>query len=425
MTSRDMAHDTARLGLVAMVLGVAGCSIGTRPVAKMTTDPFLNTEPPEIAAAERAPLAAPKLRAAARPKSAVQQTGSEIETISAARPIDEAIERVGGEIRLPDDSVCPCPCPGPNGEVSACAPAMPYPDEYLCDGGDRDLPISYSDDKMQGLETEDAAVEYRDDLGQRHVKPTTRVCVYAPRFASISSISEPIEDVGGGRPVQAVAALVGIGLDNREGTFAHHQRDATERLVTRDRGSDVTNDATAEAVEQPLPPQGHVHTAVIAQEFSFLRTGQVQQADEARLAASITAAIVLSRDQNPVITAKSEQGMELRSTFMQRELVGQENKGHREIRVVKLADKKIAVPGDIVTFTIRYDNIGDREIRDVVIIDNLTPRFEYVDDSAESEAAGRLEVEDNGEGSVILRWVLGEPVAGRKGGVVSFRALVR
>jgi len=53
---------------------------------------------------------------------------------------------------------------------------------------------------------------------------------------------------------------------------------------------------------------------------------------------------------------------------------------------VKLADKQIAKPGDIVTFTIRYDNIGDREVHDVVIIDNLTPRLEYIEDSAECDA---------------------------------------
>lgn len=446
MTNRPRAQHVAGWALAAL-LTAGGCSTGPRSVAKTTSDPFLSPEAPAIAKSDRSPRVASKARSAARPPSHVQQAGgenetpssqvgvsfanssrvasNETETAQAARPIEDAIERVGGEMRLPDDLICPCP--GPIGEVSSCPSANEYPDEYLCDGGDRDLPISYDGDDMQGLETEDAAVEYRDDLDKRHVKPTSKVCIYAPRFASISSISEPIEDVGGGRPVQAVAAQVGIELANRQGSFAQHQRDATERLVTRERGSGMTSETAAEAVDKPLAPQGHVHTAVIAQEFSFLRTGQVQQADEARLAASITAAIVLSRDQNPVIAAKSEQGIELRSTFMQRELVGQENRnnGHGKIRVVKLADKKIALPGDIVTFTIRYDNIGDREVHDVVIIDNLTPRLEFVEGSATCDAAGHLDVEDNGEGSAILRWVLDEPVPGGKGGVVSFRALVR
>ncbi len=439
-----MNHNTSkqafRWALSAVVLTACGCnSAARRPVTKTTPDPFLNDNAPAIAAADQSGRVVIRQHAVAKPPGPVQQAGAESKTsgpvqqagseyeatnrTAGTASVDGAITRIGGEMRLPDNPNCPCPVI----DESPCASAKDYPDEYLCDGGDRDLPISYREDEMQGLETEDAAVEYRDDLNKRHVKPTNKVCIYAPRFASVSSISEPIEDVGGGRPVQAIAAQAGVGLANREGTFAQHQRDATERLVTRQRGSGVTTDASTEAVEQPIAPHGHAHTAAIAQEFSFLRTGQVKQADEARLAASITAALALSRNQNPVITAKSEQGIELRNTFLQRELVGQENRnnGHGMIRVVKLVDQKLAVPGDVVTFTIRYDNVGDREVHDVVIVDNLTPRLEYVDDSAECDAAGHLDIEDNGEGSVILRWVLDEPVPGRKGGVVSFKALVR
>jgi uncharacterized repeat protein (TIGR01451 family) len=436
-----MNHDRSKLAfrwaLSATVLTACGCNAAARrPVAKATPDPFLSDNAPALAATDESGRVVLRQHTVARPPGPVQQAGGEskppalvqqasgdYEETGRGANADGAITRIGGEMRLPDNPNCPCPVI----DESPCASAKDFPDEYLCDGGDRDLPISYTEDEMQGLETEDAAVEYRDDLNKRHVKPTNKVCIYAPRFASVSSISEPIEDVGGGRPVQAIAAQTGAGLANREGTFAQHQRDATERLVTRQRGSGVTTDASAEAVEQPIAPSGHAHTADIAQEFTFLRTGQVKQADEARLAASITAALALSRNQNPVITAKSEQGIELRNTFLQRELVGQENRhnGHGMIRVVKLVDQKLAVPGDVVTFTIRYDNIGDREVHDVVIVDNLTPRLEYVDDSAECDAAGHLDIEDNGEGSVILRWVLDEPVPGRKGGVVSFKALVR
>jgi uncharacterized repeat protein (TIGR01451 family) len=163
------------------------------------------------------------------------------------------------------------------------------------------------------------------------------------------------------------------------------------------------------------------------QDFGFLQTGQLRQSDEARLAVSIQSAANWTRDQNPVIAASSQQGNELRSHFRDQELVGRENRfnGKARLRVVKLADKAIAEPGDIVTFTIRYDNIGDREVHAVVIVDNLTPRLEYIEDSATCDSNGVLETEDNGEGSLILRWVLDEPLAGRAGGVVTFQARVR
>jgi uncharacterized repeat protein (TIGR01451 family) len=201
----------------------------------------------------------------------------------------------------------------------------------------------------------------------------------------------------------------------------------SERMLSRSRGSGLKTSDTAAAVDAPLSPMGHVHTAVPVADFAFVRTGVFKQADEPWLAASIESAEVWTRDQNPVIVVKSDRALELRGWFAGQEMVGQENRfnGSERLRVVKLADKSIAPPGEVVTFTIRFDNIGDRPVSDVTIIDNLTPRLEYVDDSARSTLDGRLVVEDNGEGSVILRWELDEELAARSGGVVTFRALVR
>jgi len=109
------------------------------------------------------------------------------------------------------------------------------------------------------------------------------------------------------------------------------------------------------------------------------------------------------------------------------ELVGRENRcnGKSRLRIIKLADRSAAQPGDVIAFTIRFDNIGDREVQDVVIIDSLTDRLEYIDDSATCDRKGTLYTEDNGEGSLILRWELDEPLAARSGGVVTFQARVR
>jgi uncharacterized repeat protein (TIGR01451 family) len=253
------------------------------------------------------------------------------------------------------------------------------------------------------------------------------VAVYSPRFAAVTTVSEPIEDVGSGRPTQAVAARNGVGLVNRVGTFAQHQRDAAERLLTRVRGSGLKSDVAADTFDRPIAIHGHIHTTTPRQDFGFLRTGQVHQTDEPRLAASIQSAVAWTRDQNPVVAARSEGAIEVKSRFQQQELVGRENrcKGRAMLRIVKLADKTAAQPGDIVTFTIRIDNVGDREVQDVVVVDNLTSRLEYIDDSATCDQKGILFTEDNGEGSLVLRWELDEPLAGGSGGVVTFQARVR
>jgi uncharacterized repeat protein (TIGR01451 family) len=195
----------------------------------------------------------------------------------------------------------------------------------------------------------------------------------------------------------------------------------------RVRGSGLTNETANDALDRPIAIHGHIHSTTPLEDFGFVRTGSVHQTDEPRLAASIEAAVVWTRDQNPTIVAKSDAAGELRSQFKEQELVGRENRfnGKGKLRIVKLADKRVAQPGDVVTFTIRFDNVGDREVQDVVIVDNLTPRLEYVDDSATCDLNGHLVTEDNGEGSLVLKWELDEPLAGRTGGVVTFQARVR
>lgn len=420
--TRRAARRASRWALSALLLANCSCSVGGRQSAKTTHDPFLESETaPQVAAGPSDP-AGRRARRAAPSAGAIRQAGFEAAAASGMQPPDQAIVRANDECRLPEFG---------NGTVigdeSPAAAAKLYPDEYLFDGGDRDLPIHFSESQMSGLDTEDAAIEYYDDFGKRHVKPTNRVAIYAPRFAAVTTISEPTEDIGSGRPAQSIAAQIGLGMAKREGTFAQHQRDMTERLVSRSRGSGLTSRIASDGLDQPVNPEGNVHTTTPLQDFGFLQTGQLRQADEARLAASIQSASNWTRDQNPVIAAASQQGNELRSHFRDQELVGRENRfnGKARLRIVKLADKAIAEPGDVVTFTIRFDNIGDREVHDVVIVDNLTPRLEYIEDSATCDAQGVLETEDNGEGSLILRWVLDEPLAGRSGGVVTFQARVR
>jgi uncharacterized repeat protein (TIGR01451 family) len=95
------------------------------------------------------------------------------------------------------------------------------------------------------------------------------------------------------------------------------------------------------------------------------------------------------------------------------------------LRVVKIADRAAAAPGEIVTFTIRYDNLGDKPVHHVRVVDNLTPRLELVEGSATSDRAGRLDIEPNGEGSFVLTFVVDDPLAGKTGGTVTFQARVK
>ncbi len=302
-----------------------------------------------------------------------------------------------------------------------------HTDEYLLDGGDRALPIHFDRFNRLGVDTEDTIAEFSDHLGNRHVKPTNRVAVYAPRFGSVRTVTGP----GAGTAV-ALFALSSdtsgtAGLKNRRTPLNRTQRDAINRIDVRSRPSGVESGANRRGVTQSTALLLNVKPVKAAEDLSFVSSGRFLQTERARIAAGIQAAAVWSRTQSPVIVAQDDGLQEAYASFKPQELVGldDEHLTKGELRIVKLADRKTAKPGDVITFTIRYDNLGDRDLNHIRIIDNLTPRLEYVEDSATSDRAGRLDTEDNGEGSLVLKFIVDRPLPGHEGGVVTFKALVR
>lgn len=322
--------------------------------------------------------------------------------------------------------VCPPVVPAWIGGAAIAPIPRHYPDEYLCDGGDRALPVRYDFNMRLGLDTEDAVAEYTDHTGEDHVKPTNKVCVYSPRFGAMRTISSPVLDTQINNIASADKFQSGAGMRNRDATGLHKQHVALGKYRTRERASDIDVTDRSSALDQSQIHVSHTKLLNTFEDFQFVHTGQLTQTDEVRLAKGIQAAAVWSKTQFPVIAAQTEQAQEVIGEFNAQELVRVEDKRKPgRLRIVKLADKKVAQPGDVITFTLRYDNLGERELYSVRILDNLTPRLEYVEDSETSDRAGQLLLQDNAEGSLILEFVLDEPLEAKQGGVVTFQARVR
>ncbi|MEK6250037.1 MAG: hypothetical protein N2C12_17770, partial [Planctomycetales bacterium] len=71
----------------------------------------------------------------------------------------------------------------------------PWPtDEYLCDGGDKGVPVRVRKDwTVEGLHMEDTIAHFDTLDGRRVVEPSNQVCIYAPRFGSVRRV----ESAGG------------------------------------------------------------------------------------------------------------------------------------------------------------------------------------------------------------------------------------
>ena len=160
----------------------------------------------------------------------------------------------------------------------------------------------------------------------------------------------------------------------------------------------------------------------------FLQSGRLERTEVAIIAEHINAAQHWTRHLSPTITAHSSAGNQLEATLKPTEIIGLEDsrKTKGDLQIVKLADKKIALPGDVITFTLRYDNLGDFELKNIRIVDNLTPRLEYIEGSAKfGGLEGELQTYDNNEGSLILQFKLTEELPGHTGGTITFQTRVR
>ena len=302
-----------------------------------------------------------------------------------------------------------------------------YPDEYLFDGGDRDYPVHYDSDVMVGVETEDTIAEFQDHKGNRKVKASNRVAIYAPRFAAVRTVHGIREGFNVQRVATNLDDVHGAALRQKSVSQTGLQRDRLQNVRMRSRASGIFSQTTRKDVSSAKIVTQHTKLLNVYEGVQFLHDGKIRQNETARLHGGMNAAAIWTRDLNPVLVANLSAAQEVYAMFKVAELTGTDEglKQPGRLRLVKLADKEAAQPGDVITFTIRFDNLGDRELRFVRLIDNLTPRLEYVDDSATSDLPGSINVDDNGEGSHILRFELDSPLAGHTGGVITFQAKLR
>ncbi|MEW4487609.1 DUF11 domain-containing protein [Thalassoglobus sp. JC818] len=326
---------------------------------------------------------------------------------------------------------CPtgtCPPTSVAGGLCACGPIGPeiIGDEYVCDGGDRDTKVYHYRSDRYGLNTEDTVGEWVDEMGELQVKPSTRTCVYAPRFGSVRSATLPqvgidVDGVAGHHDRVSLA-----GMDTKQILDEKSHTDEALAMLVRSRASGLEHKAADDSLHQNIAPQHHVKLLNVYQDIVFLKEGLFDKIDRAALGESIAAAQDWTGDQGVVIYAHDQAGQEVQSRVFAQDYTGVEDKSQPgDLAIVKAVDKTTAKPGEELTFTIRFDNTGDRPLSLVRIVDNLSPRLEFIEDSVDSNLDGSVDTEDNGQGSQILTFKFDNPLEGHTGGWVSFKCRVR
>ncbi len=328
-------------------------------------------------------------------------------------------------------------CPTGQCQTGACQPQhpgfMPPPNlygidgqEFLCNGGDQRPDVAIRrDDSMVGLDAMDTVVNYTTEAGDVEINASNKVCVYAPRFASVRKMTGAVSGnraiglKGIDRPVgPGDLALSEGGVVVRDALELGHADVARRIDAMRDRNRGVP----VENVQQVVLT-GEVQAALAG--LSIMELDLMQDEQKANLEKAAHFAVAWTLDENVEVqiadlappTIVRSQSVEAFTVY--------DFPDEGRLKIVKLADRQHAQPGEIVEFAIRVDNVGDSAVNDVVVSDNLTTRLEFVEGSEQSTVDASFSAAPNDELSLKLTWKLDEELKVGESATVRFRCRVR
>jgi uncharacterized repeat protein (TIGR01451 family) len=359
-----------------------------------------------------------------------------VDEIQAGETGDTGLDAVAsiGRGRCPFSSPEGAPCSQPIGPVCGSPPPPGRPwlprDEYLCDGGDQGDPAGVAGDgNLRGIDPRDAVMRFDiglDDRRQARVLPTNRVCVYAPRFAEVRvslATNEAVE-------------VHGAALNRKLDKFAQADSRAYARRLVQKQAPELTRDR-----QRPQDMNAKVaagETSRLQETESYHNTQQARvgsQRQPAELARSRMKPAQfkerlrldgIKTAESPVMTGIAEGLSENVMSWQPHVMTGVETPPNRPgMAIIKRVSALEAEPGDTLTFTITYRNMGNTPIRSAAIVDSLLPRLEYVKGSAKGPRGTAFGAAENRVGSTELKWELPGVIPPGASGEVSFQAVVR
>jgi len=326
-----------------------------------------------------------------------------------------------------------CP-PGPAPVDASCQPCATEcipearcidPQEYIYDGGDRDPQVRLREDMSQvGLDPEDTVIQYTTKTGVTEVQAGCRVAIYAPRFGAVRKRTGVLTSDLALRPQAAM-------LPHGPGMLREQMPPVNVMQPIKPVSKDTVRVVEAFRERQrPLPSELVLPMGVLSDAFKpyedldIIRNGDLRGTDPAKLALAAAAARIWTNIDELQVIIDGQDAVVVTDLKQPREYTLYEYKGAR-VRICKVASENIANPGDTISFTIRYDNVGDQPVSNLVVTDSLSPRLEYVDATQQSSLPAQFSTTPNEVGSSILRWEINQELKPGEGGFVRFDTKVR
>ncbi|MGL6225766.1 MAG: hypothetical protein ACRC10_03960 [Thermoguttaceae bacterium] len=300
--------------------------------------------------------------------------------------------------------------------------------EYIFDGGDRGKRAAFRQDSIvSGIESQDTVIAFESQNGQKMVQPSNRVALYSPRFGSIRqvvSVSVNEQKMVASATSTQIPTQHNRGIQMLGATGQESGTNYTRNRIQLDgmRGRTVRSSFSSQnSLDEYKQTQSAISYSNLLQQSQFDQSAQLSmmQGKMNTQSWSGTEGVLIRVGS---ITLKE---MTMQESPQVLYAIDDSAAFQEGIRFLKVASTDSAVPGEIVEFTLRFENTGNTDLEQITIIDSLTSRLEFLPDSARSSQPARFYVEPNEAGSFLLRWDLTAPLPPHEFGVITFQCRVR
>lgn len=330
------------------------------------------------------------------------------------------------------DGQCGCPQPtNCQGACGVCAPGTPTAprrnaQEYIFDGGDQEpTTVVRKDWSAAGVDPTDTVIYYETLGGQVCVKESNRVPIYAPRFGAVRQVTGAIL---ASRAVGTKRILAPV----KPGRFDDLDLAGSVMQPVAPLGEEQIGliDAFQESrlgvpIAQIVPPSRMSEARVPFEGVDVIGTGRITDEEIAVMGEILENARTWFTPESIDVMVDGQAALQLKDTIRAQDVFVYEMPDKCAMRICKAASHSIADSGDVVSFTIRFDNSGVKPLGNAVIMDSLSPRLEYIEGSQQCSVEARFSTEPNEVGSAVLRWEVVSPIEPSDGGVISFDCRVR
>jgi len=303
----------------------------------------------------------------------------------------------------------------------------PWPaDEYIHDGGNVGPPVRVGPNgELLGLEMVDTVARFSTLDGRTMVEPSNRVTLYSPRFGAVRQVVDVEIDQQRNRATGVAEPVKPVGPRTSEPVALNTKNLQAVRDIGANPAVQLRNRRTHAAIITELRPRAFDNSYRVYEDLSVIRTGIYVGHEDAILAKGTQAAISWNHNQAVQVYLDNQAAGATVVSQKPQMTFGIGSAPNPRLRIIKVASTPVAEPGDEVSFTIRFDNVGNQTIGSVQIVDSLTTRLEYVPESAQCSLKAQFSTQPNEGESLIVRCLLSDPLPAGKGGVFRFRCIVR